>query len=406
MRKILVIDDDFSTRKKHYLNVFKDKYILNFTENAKLIFDDISSNKVDIYIIDINLDSFTNPKNNQPLQLHDVLVEIGKSKPIIFISGSYNQLMVEGRLTPIIQNSTEEGYNICSFFVWDEILNASESTNEDYKYAIHNKIDVMINKDKSPYAFGIVCALKEELDPFLSNVGIIDNFEIANIQFNKCIITTINNNELYFVSAYSSYMGAVDASTITTVMATTLNIKNIYMIGVCGGRDSEVAIGDIIIPEESIAYQRGKLTEDSFSVDATSAKPKKIYKPNNFTEIINPIYRKYIDLLIDAGQPPLEVKPPKINYHAMACADYVIDKDEELNKIASFIGKRKLCSVDMESYSIFRVGELLDINTMVIKSVMDLTNKKSDKYKLYAAYIAANYLYSLIYNEKITFPIK
>ncbi|MCS2712355.1 response regulator [Bacteroides thetaiotaomicron] len=115
MRKILVIDDDFSTRKKHYLNVFQDKYVLNFTENAKLIFDDISSNKVDIYIIDINLDSFTNPKNNQPLQLHDVLVEIGKSKPIIFISGSYNQLMVEGRLTPIIQNSTEEGYNICSF---------------------------------------------------------------------------------------------------------------------------------------------------------------------------------------------------------------------------------------------------------------------------------------------------
>ncbi len=60
----------------------------------------------------------------------------------------------------------------------------------------------------------------------------------------------------------------------------------------------------------------------------------------------------------------------------------------------------------MESYGIFRVGELLDINTMVIKSVMDLTNKKSDKYKPYAAYIAANYLYSLIYTEKIAFPIK
>ncbi len=195
--------------------------------------------------------------------------------------------------------------------------------------------------------------LKKNLILFLSKVDVIDNFEIANIQFNKCIITTINNIELHFVSAYSSYMGSVDASIITTVMATILNIKNIYMIGVCGGRDSEVAIGDIIIPEESIAYQRGKLTEDSFSVDAISAKPKKIHKPNKFTEIINPIYRSYIDLLIDAGQPPLEVKPPKINYHAMACADYVIDKDEELNKIASFYRKKEIM--------LCRYGKLWDI---------------------------------------------
>jgi hypothetical protein len=38
---------------------------------------------------------------------------------------------------------------------------------------------------------------------------------------------------------------------------------------------------------------------------------------------------------------------------------------------------------------------------MVIKSVMDLYNNKSDKYKPYAAFMAANYLYELLYREII-----
>ena len=43
----------------------------------------------------------------------------------------------------------------------------------------------------------------------------------------------------------------------------------------------------------------------------------------------------------------------------------------------------------------------MDVNTMVIKSVMDLSNNKSDKYKPYAAFMAANYLYKLLYQEII-----
>ena len=97
----------------------------------------------------------------------------------------------------------------------------------------------------------------------------------------------------------------------------------------------------------------------------------------------------------------MEVERPSVNYHVMACADYVIDKDKELDKIASTIGKKKLCAVDMESYGIFRTGELMNIKTMVIKSVMDLTNNKSDKYKPYASFLAANYLYQLLYQEII-----
>ena len=57
----------------------------------------------------------------------------------------------------------------------------------------------------------------------------------------------------------------------------------------------------------------------------------------------------------------------------------------------------------MESFGLYRVSDMLDVKTMVIKSVMDLTNKKSDDYKPYAAFMAANYLYQLLYREVIKF---
>ncbi len=55
----------------------------------------------------------------------------------------------------------------------------------------------------------------------------------------------------------------------------------------------------------------------------------------------------------------------------------------------------------MESYAVFRVAEILNINATVIKAVMDLSSDKSDKYKEYAAYISASYLYKIIYNEMV-----
>jgi nucleoside phosphorylase len=86
----------------------------------------------------------------------------------------------------------------------------------------------------------------------------------------------------------------------------------------------------------------------------------------------------------------------------MASGGGVIDKPNELDNIAKQVSRPKLCSVDMESYAIFRVCQLLNVKSSVIKSVMDLSNNKSDKYKDYACYLAANFFYSIINDGVIT----
>ena len=124
-KHILVIDDDLQNRKEKYAAALEEKYEVDYTEKADLIFDVIKKVKVDLYIIDLNLSAFRNPRTMQPLTVDTILCAIGKNKPIILLSGTYKELMDNGILTPIIKDAAEEGYNVCSFFTWDEILRVS-----------------------------------------------------------------------------------------------------------------------------------------------------------------------------------------------------------------------------------------------------------------------------------------
>lgn len=407
-KHILVIDDDLQNRKDKYAAALEEKYEVDYTEKADLIFDVIKKVKVDLYIVDLNLSAFKNPRTMQPLTVDTILCTIGKNKPIILLSGTYKELMDNGILTPIIKDAAEEGYNVCSFFTWDEILRVSGDDGQEYKDALYSRIDFFMNKDRAPYDFGVVCALEEELAPFMEK-AVSDSIKqdtISGIHYKKCVLKTQSGRELNFIAACSSNMGIADAGIIATHMASQLGVKTIYMVGVCGGRESAgVNIGDVIIPSESIAFQRGKLMENGFSADVESAKPKEsgIVRSNNVKEILSYLFDEYTSDYLKRNRSTLPLQEPNIHYHAMACADYVIDKKEELDRISQTTARRKLCAVDMESYAIFRVGEILNVETMVIKAVMDLTNNKSDKYKPYAAYMAANYLYQLLYREEITF---
>lgn len=405
-KRILVIDDELQSRKQDYEKSLCDHYEVLFTENADNIYNVIKNCHADLFIVDLDLTQFSDPRSNMPMDICNVLNEVGTNKPIILLSGNYRQLMEKGRLTPIISHATEKGYNIGSFLTMEEIKSASESENK--RLNLHTKIDFTIEKDRSPYAFGIVCALQEELEPFMAKAipDSIGDRVVDGLRYRVGVIKTKKDNDVPFVAACSTEMGIADAAIIATNMVCKFNVKTIYMIGVCGGRASEgVHIGDVIIPKESVAYQRGKLTENGLSSEILTSKPKEKgliqYRLSDI--ILSKLFSEYTNKIMEEQHRTLDLTRPCVNYNVMACADYVIDKEGELDVIAKNIGQRKLCAVDMESYAIFRVGEILDINTMVIKSVMDLTSNKTDLYRSYATYMAANYLYQLIYQEEISF---
>lgn len=126
-KRILVIDDEWQSRKHDYENSLGGHYEVLFAEDADNIYNIIKESQADIFIVDLDLTQFLDPRSHLPMDICNVLGEIGTSKPIILLSGNYRQLMEQGRLTPIISHASEKGYNVGSFLTMDEIRSASES---------------------------------------------------------------------------------------------------------------------------------------------------------------------------------------------------------------------------------------------------------------------------------------
>lgn len=229
--------------------------------------------------------------------------------------------------------------------------------------------------------------------------------DFGNVRFTIVHIKTIvNGKKIKLILAKQDRMGCVDTSYIAAIMKINYNIKHLFMIGVCGGRESQhIKIGDILIPNESFAFQNGKLTKDGLIVDATSSQRNSLIQQLIDKEVEDFIQNKYSEYMkeqIDLNK-PVEIYPPKIYFESIACGDVVVDKPGELDEIATRLSKRKLVGIDMESYSIFRASYIFpELKTTVIKGVMDITTGKSDKFKDFAATIVSDFLIYILKNEK------
>jgi len=272
-----------------------------------------------------------------------------------------------------------------------DVINNGKNENATYKS--ENEADV-----------GIICALSEERKPFFDNFNDdeLEKITRGEIQYQKGVIITKNGKLIRFVTVIQQEMGTVDAAAIGAMLVKEFMVKHLFMIGVCGGREEvKVKIGDIIIPTDSVAYQRGKLTEKGLELavghSQTNVSSKMIF--DDCRSIIDKIFEQYMNKRIKEKKGGLSVQNPSIHYEPMACGENVVDKANELNKISEDVAQRKLCAIDMESYAILRLNKFLNIKTVVIKSVMDLANNKSDEYKEYAAYVSANFLYEILKEE-------
>jgi nucleoside phosphorylase/CheY-like chemotaxis protein len=418
MYKILIIDDSLEHRKVVYDNVLSDMYELEYAMKGGQVFRIIEEKEVDIYIVDVVLSGYNcadRENNIRPMNVLDVLERIPRDKPIILLTAELETIVKDGRFTPIINEVYDKGYNVVNFMSWSDFRKEYELKNEndDNADSINSKIcvDVLkrrkknVVKDGTVYDFLVIAALGEELEPFIEK---FPNDEIQReydeeIVINKSVFRTKNNKDYKFIAVRQKEMGNVDAAATLSRVLTKYSVRHVFMIGVCGGRDGKVKIGDIIMPREVIAYQNGKITDKGFQLNVSIAHSRGNVHESVYSQsdvILAEIFSEFLKPKIDAGR-NIGVTRPIIIYEPMLSGSVVIDKYGMLDSIAEDVRKPKACAVDMESYAVYRIAKILNINATVIKSVMDLSSNKSDDYKEYAAYVSANYLYKIIYNEVV-----
>jgi len=95
---------------------------------------------------------------------------------------------------------------------------------------------------------GILCAMREELEPILEKVEIK---EVVDYARNKFYLAEFDNKEL--VLAYSK-IGKVNSATTATIMIEKFNAKKILFSGVAGGVDEDLKIGDLVIATKTTQH--------------------------------------------------------------------------------------------------------------------------------------------------------
>lgn len=95
---------------------------------------------------------------------------------------------------------------------------------------------------------GILCAMREELEPILAQVEVLEEVVHGKNKFYKA---KFENKDL--VLAYSK-IGKVNSATTATIMIERFGVKKLLFSGVAGAIDKDLRIGDLIIATKTCQH--------------------------------------------------------------------------------------------------------------------------------------------------------
>lgn len=196
---------------------------------------------------------------------------------------------------------------------------------------------------------GIIFAMNEELIALKKYVNIEKEYNIFDLKFIEGYIEDV---KLYLVE---SGVGKVNAARTTQILIDNFKIDYILNIGVAGGIDNSLSVGDIVVGT--------KLYQHDF--DITAFDHNKGYIPN-LGDFINAD-----EYLIKECQ---KISDDSIKYGAIASGDIFVTSSLMSKKIND---KFNALCVEMEGASVAQVAHLSLIPFLIIRSISDIPNNNN-----------------------------
>ena len=193
---------------------------------------------------------------------------------------------------------------------------------------------------------GIMCAMREELEPILSEVEVKEVIEYAR---NKYYLAKFKNLDL--VLAYSK-IGKVNAATTATILIEKFGAKKILFSGVAGAIDSDLKIGDLIIATKTCQHD---VDLTVFGYEPGFIPESKVYFECD--ESLNNIARKVANKL-----------NIKLKEGIIASGDQFIHSKEKKEWIAKTF---RASAIEMEGGAVGCVTWTLDIPFFMLRSISD-----------------------------------
>jgi len=192
---------------------------------------------------------------------------------------------------------------------------------------------------------GIIFAMEEELNELKKYLVLENEYSLFDLKFYE---GTISNVSCVLVE---SGVGKVNAARTAQILIDNMDVEYIFNIGVAGGVDESLKVGDIVIGE--------RLVQHDF--DITAFNHEKGYIPNVGTFIDSDSYLVKI----------AEESIPKAKCGVIASGDIFCTEESMSQKINKKFGA--LC-VEMEGASIAQVCFLSHIPFLIIRSISDVPN--------------------------------
>jgi nucleoside phosphorylase len=238
----------------------------------------------------------------------------------------------------------------------------------------------------------IVTALSSELDKVLFHFRhakqIVDEERGGRVFFE-----TMSPSGLHLVGASSIGMGQLNAASLTRDVIDRYSPKSLILVGITGGLEKNIPLGDVVVSDQIIDYELGKVTPKGFEprwsaypVDSSILQKAQSFRNNSWVEYVRterPDGIKNID--------------PKSNIGLYLCGNKVIADEKTAGALKSFW--RKASAIEMEAAAIAAMLRQMTEppSFIVIKGICDYADSsKNDNWQAYAADAAASFAYSFV----------
>ena len=190
-------------------------------------------------------------------------------------------------------------------------------------------------------------------------------------------------------------MGNADASVVATRVLQRWKPRNVLMVGIAGGVQDKVALGDVVVAQYAFYFEPGKLTPDG-----PETRPRQfnsdflIYSRAQHYEALDWKGHIEVDRPDEADQHP---KLPAVHFGPIACGEKVVADLNELQKLRQQCPK--MLAVAMEGVGVAKAvfSDATPPRYLEIRGISDYAGPdKNDDWHEYAANAAAAFTIGLL----------
>jgi adenosylhomocysteine nucleosidase len=241
----------------------------------------------------------------------------------------------------------------------------------------------------------ILTSLAEETMPVLFQFRHFRKIVLPGQRF-PCYETHAPNG-LRVISASSTTMGKLAMESLIHTVISTFNPKTILLVGIAGGMDKDIALGDVVVSEEILNYELGKAGDGGFAPRWSVCQPdaKLLARAKAWP---NQTWQQYI-----RAPRPVQSGTPALHSGIFLSGDTIIADEKVAGALRSVW--RKAAAIEMEGAGV--ASTLYHIKVppafLVFRGISDyvdskknVDSEKNNQWREYAADAAASCAFSFV----------